>query len=649
MKPILPALLMLVCCGLLSPIGVDAGESETSLEIIYPKPDQLVSAIDSTFVFGNVQGDFNRKHDWLSINGQTVEVHRDGGFLAFLPVTPGWFEFQVRALRVVETALTESALERFQLLAEQVVPVVIPEPESSLAADTLQILGDYRAPAGDQVLTAGDILPIKFQGTPGLFAWAAIPGVVDSIPMSEMEPRQQSYWGEAVFGAGAVPDSVLISGVYSGRFVVPESVSVIDAPIFYNLATPPHTYIRPLIATPSDDPEDQRLLMLVAMPQGLARASSYRVSLNHPMFPFTVRFVDSAQTIRHGPRLGYFSIYQPQGVEALVVGQDADWYRLKLSHSQYAWAHTGSVVPLPEGVLPAASRLPAIRLHSFEDHVLVEFPLAGKHPYRIYEDNRRVLRVQLFGVTTNTDWIRYVSNESLVELATWSQPEDGLYELKLTLGRDLWGYDTYHEGNTFYLKLNKPPERTKYLWGKTIVIDPGHSSDAGAIGPTGLTEAEANLGIALALRRELEKQHATVVMTRDDMSHVALYERPTIAKLTDADLFVSVHNNALPDGVNPFSNHGVSTYYYHPHSIDLARSIQSELLIATGMPDFGLYHGNLAVNRPTQYPAVLVECAFMMIPEQEALLKTSRFQNKVARAIAKGIESFLRQYDERNH
>jgi N-acetylmuramoyl-L-alanine amidase len=137
-------------------------------------------------------------------------------------------------------------------------------------------------------------------------------------------------------------------------------------------------------------------------------------------------------------------------------------------------------------------------------------------------------------------------------------------------------------------------------------------------------------------------------MTRDDMRHVGLAERPVIAKLAGGDLFVSIHNNALPDGVNPFVNHGVSTYYYHPHSIGLARAIQAEMLKATGMPDFGLYHGNLAVNRPTQYPAVLVECAFIILPEQEALLKTDRFRRKVAQAITQGIEDFLKEYDRRN-
>jgi N-acetylmuramoyl-L-alanine amidase len=254
----------------------------------------------------------------------------------------------------------------------------------------------------------------------------------------------------------------------------------------------------------------------------------------------------------------------------------------------------------------------------------------------------------LFGVTSNTDWIRYDFADSLVDLAVWSQPEEGLFEVRFDLTADLWGYDTYYEGNTFYLKLNRPPQQVGIVKGKTIVIDPGHASDPGAIGPTGLTEAEANLNIALALRDELVRRGARVVMTRDNMMHVALNDRPVIAKMADADLFVSVHNNALPDGINPFTSNGVSTYYYHPHSARLARQIQRQLLSATEMPDFGLYYGNLAVDRPTQYPAVLVECAFMMIPEQEELLQTVPYRLKVARAIAKGIEGFFKEYAERN-
>jgi len=52
------------------------------------------------------------------------------------------------------------------------------------------------------------------------------------------------------------------------------------------------------------------------------------------------------------------------------------------------------------------------------------------------------------------------------------------------------------------------------------------------------------------------------------------------------------------------------------------------------------------VNRPTQYPAVLIECTFMIIPEQEALLKTDKFRKKIAKAIVQGIEDFLKRFDD---
>jgi hypothetical protein len=411
--------------------------AETRLRVIYPKPDQAVGAIDSTFIFGSVSGDFNPRKDWLEINGHIVEVHSGGGFLAYLPTTPGEFTFHVRALRQTTTPLRGEGLERFQLLCEDSVRVFLPVPRQSLPDDSLAIAGDYAPLSGDLVLSTGGILRVMFQATPGLYAWFAIPGVVDSVSMSEVDPRQQPYWGEAVFGVGAVPDSVLIKGIYSGLYVVPESVSVVDAQVIYNIATPPHKYIRPLISTTPSGVEDERLVKLLAMPAGLARPSGYRVSLNHPDYPFTVRFLDSVQTLRHGPQQGYFSIFQPQGAEALVVGGEGDWFRLKLSRTQYAWADRNSVMVLPGGTLPPVSRPTSIRSYAYDDYVLVEIGLSGKHPFRVIEDDARTLRVQLFGVTSNTDWIRYDFSDPLIDLVTWSQPEPDLYEIKLRLTRDI--------------------------------------------------------------------------------------------------------------------------------------------------------------------------------------------------------------------
>jgi N-acetylmuramoyl-L-alanine amidase len=211
----------------------------------------------------------------------------------------------------------------------------------------------------------------------------------------------------------------------------------------------------------------------------------------------------------------------------------------------------------------------------------------------------------------------------------------------------LWGYDAHYEGTEFTLNLKKRPKLEDHLKGLRIVIDPGHSPDPGAIGPTGFMEKDANLQIADKLRRELIDRGATVIMTRFDNSPLPLYDRPIIANKFHTDLFISVHNNALPDGVNPFYNNGTSTYYYHPHSFDLARCVQKRVVEASGLPDYGLFHGNFAVIRPTQYPAILVECAFMIIPQQEMELKTESYQKRLAKGIADGVEDFIKLEKDR--
>ncbi|MGH3112424.1 MAG: N-acetylmuramoyl-L-alanine amidase family protein, partial [Gaiellaceae bacterium] len=98
--------------------------------------------------------------------------------------------------------------------------------------------------------------------------------------------------------------------------------------------------------------------------------------------------------------------------------------------------------------------------------------------------------------------------------------------------------------------------------------------------------------------------------------------------------------------VNPFENHGSAVFYYQPQSLPLARAIQGELLAVLGLPDFGVGLGNLALARPTEMPAVLTEAAFMMLPEQEELLRTPEFQQREAEAIRRGIERFLRESRE---
>jgi N-acetylmuramoyl-L-alanine amidase len=123
---------------------------------------------------------------------------------------------------------------------------------------------------------------------------------------------------------------------------------------------------------------------------------------------------------------------------------------------------------------------------------------------------------------------------------------------------------------------------------------------------------------------------------------VGLEDRPAIARRANGELLLSIHLNALPDGMNPYTSHGTGTYFYQPHSISLARDVQAGMLSRMGLRDRGIFYENFALVRPTWMPAVLCEGAFIIMPDQEAALRTPEFQRAYALGLAEGIEAFFR-------
>ncbi len=625
-------------CFIIILFGVvnNASERPPQIDIVYPKKNATISAVDSTFILGSVSPFYN-----LFINDIPVPVHQNGGFLAFLPIKPGNFEFNLKAVLAFDARIFSAPYEDTVRLSW---PVYVPEPIASFGYDSLQI-SDTKDSTYSQSLATGDRLIVEFQATPLCQAWFAIPGIVDSVPMTEIAPRSQAYWGETVFGAGAVPDSLKIKGTYRGFYDLAYDKLPDSTRICYFLSGPQKEDIYDILFNSSVEIIDFDFIHLLKYyEQTIIDSSRYYIQINPENYPRTVELIDSVSIIRVGPRRGYLSIFQPKGVKALAVGREAGWVKLKLSQTQFGWIQSCSVKFLDIGNLPEKSFIRAVRTYSNAEQHLIEIPLSEKHPFRFEELDRYSAALLIYGANSDTDWIRYDFEDDNIDYITWSQPEPDIYKLNFKFKNPIWGYDIYYDGSTLKCLFNKAPQDANKLRHKRIVIDPGHSPDPGAIGPTRLTESVANLNIALQLKKELEKKGAIVIMTRDDMSPLPLYDRPKIANSVDADLFISIHNNALPDGVNPQNNNGVSTYYYHLHSLDLAKAIQQEIIKGTGFNNYGLYHGNLAVNRPTQYPAVLVECAFIILPEHEALLKTEKFQKKVARSIRKGIERFLKKY-----
>ena len=208
-------------------------------------------------------------------------------------------------------------------------------------------------------------------------------------------------------------------------------------------------------------------------------------------------------------------------------------------------------------------------------------------------------------------------------------------------GNHLNGYDYYYEKNNFVLRIKKPFKRG--LQGKVIVIDPGHGGkEFGSIGPTGIAEKEINLKISKYLKELLVAQGAKVIMTRTEDQFVKLYDRIEIARKANADILVSIHNNALPDGQNPYIIHGTSTYYYQPQAFKLAKCIQNNLLKSTGFKDNGIRHGNFAITRTSMPVSVLVEIGFMINPFEYEKLLIPVNQKSYAEGIKNGIEEYFK-------
>ena len=149
------------------------------------------------------------------------------------------------------------------------------------------------------------------------------------------------------------------------------------------------------------------------------------------------------------------------------------------------------------------------------------------------------------------------------------------------------------------------------------------------------------LQVGLKLRDLLAARGANVVMTRTTSDPVDLGLRPIISRRANSHAFVSIHLNAFPDGRNPFVNNGTTTYYFWPHSRLLGQLTQPALVNELGLRDIGTDYGNYAVIRGSWMPSILTEGAFVIMPDQEAAMRTPTYQESYAAAIARGLEAYF--------
>jgi N-acetylmuramoyl-L-alanine amidase len=651
--------------------AVPAVDGALAIDVVYPPQGAEIAPVDSTFVFGSV----GSGRASVTINGVAIEVAPNGAFLAYLAV-PQDGVYNVTATRGAESVSAERNVR------------VAPPPVRSVAGT--QIIAGSVYPAAAITLRQGESLEVGFRGTAGGRAYAVL-ATGERFPLPQLgvaagalaaeqfqvqpgAPAPAPVAGNVARYAGMLPvralraqdtalarprlvadlprhialtqrDSLIercAAAVAAGQRLqqipdcTPVALSVDSLARARTLVEGVGAHVELVVGT--DTARAPMRLNLGALPPD-------RTPVAVATFPGDGA-VPWDWTVRGRPHVtGPFHYFWPHGTRLAITGERDNMLRVQLAGGLTAWVPASDVRMLPSGAALPAAVIGSARFAAHATHIDLRVPAGERLPFHVQLEDPRTLDVFLYGATSAANFFQYGSLDPLMESAEWRQPADGVFHVRVRLTQPVWGYMAfYDEAGAFTLRIRRPPviDATQPLRGLLIAVDPGHPP-GGAIGPTRLTEADANLFISQRLRPMLEAAGARVLMIRDDTSTVALADRPRMSTEANADVFVSVHNNAFPDGVNPFVNHGTSMYYYHPHSVDLAQAMQNEVLAEIGLPDIGIGRADLAVIRQSWMPSVLTELTFMMFPDQEAALRDPGFQERLARAHLRALERFLLQ------
>lgn len=333
--------------------------------------------------------------------------------------------------------------------------------------------------------------------------------------------------------------------------------------------------------------------------------------------------------------------YLDTNVVVKVVDSIYNDYKLQLSKNHFAYLPKINFKPdtLPTSRPYYLTGSWKVWGDSIYDYVAVS--LDEQLPYRSQQlVNPSKITVDIFGATTNTNWITQLASAEEVKNVYYEQTEDDVFRLTIELKHSHhWGYSIYYLDKRLTIKIKRQPAVLS-LDKLKIAIDAGHGgTNTGASGKTTrVLEKDYTLKIAKELQKALEQEKATVYMTRDKDTSLSMTERWEMVKQQEPDLLISIHlNSSGKDSIQ-----GVSTYYKHIGFRPMTQFILKRML-ETGLKEFGnIGSFNFTLNGPTDYPNCLVEVAFLSNPEDEKRILDPAFQILTAQKITKGIKDWLR-------
>ncbi len=316
-------------------------------------------------------------------------------------------------------------------------------------------------------------------------------------------------------------------------------------------------------------------------------------------------------------RLQHFN----KGIEFEAIGEERGFYKVKLSRDDFGFISKDCASEINKKNL-ANANIKALEHKTEHNNKYIKISLDKQVPYALSESEHG-----LDIVVYNTD-NQFQKYEDFIE----GKP---------------FGYTSYYnDNNELIISMKKFPitDKKNPLKNIRITIDPGHGgNELGATGCLGTQEKDLNLEIAKILKNKLTKLGAIVNMTRENDTFVELNERVELTNNFNSDIFISIHNNSIPDSAADKDVTGTELYYFYPQSRELAKILAESISQRTGFKNGKARGQSFAVIRNTHCIAILAEIGYLINPEDNYKLINKDFQNKITDGIIDGLEKYLRQ------
>ncbi len=338
-----------------------------------------------------------------------------------------------------------------------------------------------------------------------------------------------------------------------------------------------------------------------------------------------------------GAKMGYLD----SNIIIKVVDSVNDVYKIELSKNHFAYLPKVNFKKDSSVVIRPYYLTNSWKVYGDDKYDYVAVSVDEHLPYRsIQEIDPAAIVVDIFGATSNTNWITQLSTVKEIR-NTWSeQIEDDVFRIHIELKHDQhWGYFISYDSSKLVIRVKRQPP-VPILSKMRIAIDAGHGGEnTGASGiKSKVLEKNYTLLIAKELEKALKKEKAQVFMTREKDTTLSMIERTQMLREWDPDFLISIHLNS--SGRDTIS--GVSTYYRYIGFRPLTEFILKRMK-ELGLKEYGnVGNFNFSLSGPTEYPNCLVEVAFLSNVQDEKKILSPAFHRAVAAKIVLGIKDWLR-------